>query len=86
MLPLYGFEEFLEVCADWEVGVLGGLIGSLHCDLSLVLVAGCVLPGGLLPLLCMSETLRNSSCSAASSDLEEMEDPSTSICSSAWSF
>jgi hypothetical protein len=85
-LPLDGFEQFLEVCADWEVGVLGGFIGSLNCDLPLVFVVVCVLPHWFLSLLCIREVLRNSSFSPASSDLDEMEDPSTSICSSAWSF
>jgi hypothetical protein len=50
-LPLYGFEEFLMVCADGEVGVFGGLIGSFHGDLSLILIVVDILSYGFLPLL-----------------------------------
>ena len=47
-IPLYGFEEFFEFCADWEIGVLCGLIGSLDGGLPwiVVIVVG-VLPGWL---------------------------------------
>lgn len=83
---MYGFEQFLEICADGQVGVLRGLIGALDGHLALVLVGVGVLAGRLLVLLWMGREVRNSSCSAFSSVLEEMEEPSTSICSSAWSF
>ena len=49
-LPLYGFEEFLKVCADGKVGVLRGLIGSFHCDLSLIFIVVGILPHWFLPL------------------------------------
>jgi hypothetical protein len=86
-IPLYGLEQFFEFCAHGQIGVLRWFVGALEGGLPrLVFVVVGVLAGGLLAFLCVKPALPNSSCSACSLEWEEMEEPSTSICSSAWSF